>query len=76
MKKTLLAVLIFGALSRGAVAQTITTPGSRAFGDRSWRGDVTNAAALPLTGNQPNDKRMALDTRTLYIWACATVGSS
>ncbi len=76
MKKTVLMVLTLALLSRVVAAQTITTPGSRAFGDRSWRGDVANAAALPLTGNQPNDKRMALDTRTLYVWACATVGSS
>lgn len=39
-----------------------------AYGDASWKSDVSTATALPATGNTVGDVRVTLDTDTIYIW--------
>jgi hypothetical protein len=38
-------------------------------GSPSWKNPVATAAALPATGNQPGDARVALDTSIIYVWS-------
>jgi hypothetical protein len=40
-----------------------------AAGSAAWKSPVANAAALPATGNQIGDARVAKDTQTIYIWS-------